>query len=91
MTTWRIEIAEEMARHGDDWENVETWAADVATAAEFLDKPFDNYYGPCNGIPFTVWTNNRVYFPTSYDGLEACSSVARNPDQKPTDHIGQRE
>jgi len=84
MTTWRIEIQEAMERSGESW-------ADVVSSTltdEQLDVSFDGGYGSVEGIPFTVWTKNRVYFPDCYDGSESAVSVARNPDGKPTPHVG---
>lgn len=85
MECWRGLITEEMSRHDG-----ETWAEVVActlTDAELSDL-FHIGYGAPQGKPFTLWTTKRVYFPASYDGLEWCASVSRNPDGKETDHIG---
>jgi hypothetical protein len=49
-----------------------------------LYNEFDSSWG----TEFTMWTKARVYFPVMYDGSEWCSSVSRNPDGIPTDHIG---
>ncbi len=81
MTTWRIEIQAEMEAHNEDWNCVESIAGE-----EFLDLEFDDGFGGVCGQPFTVWTQNRVYFPKEYDGAEGCISVSRNPDGLPTEH-----
>ena len=49
---------------------------------------FGNGFGAHEGIPFTMWTKKRVYFPVEYDGAEWVSSVSRNPDGEPTGHVG---
>jgi hypothetical protein len=49
---------------------------------------FDSGYGLPEGVPFTLWTQERVYFPVCYDGAESVRSVARFPDGKATRHIG---
>jgi len=83
-TTWREMISEEMADYGDSFENVVT----STLTDEQLDRKFDSGYGGIEGETFTLWTENRVYFPIVYDGAEWCGSVARHPDGKPTDHQG---
>lgn len=84
ITTWRIEITDTMKGCGDDWQNVEA----CTLSEEELDVEFDEGYGSTEGKPFTVWTHDRVYFPVCYDGAEWCDSVTRNPDGKPTTHVG---
>lgn len=83
-TTWRREITEQMSEHEESWENVES----CTLPDKELDRKFDSGFGGENGSSFTLWTAKRVYFPTCYDGAEWCSSVARNPDNVATDHIG---
>ena len=61
---------------------------DLSQLTEELLKEFDGGFGCSEGEPFTLWTTNRVYFPVVYDGAEWCASVSRNPDGKPTYHIG---
>ena len=84
MTSWRTMITEEMAKHGETWNDV---VACTLTEKE-LDRQFDDDYGAAKGKWFTLWTTHRVYFPAVYDGLEWCDSVSRNPDGKPTGHVG---
>lgn len=84
MTTWRKAITEALELSHETWEDV----VSNTLSEEELDKPFDDGWGgPC-GLPFTLWTTRRTYFPTVYDGSEWVSSVARNPDGIATDHIG---
>lgn len=86
MLTWRERITAVMAKHD------ETWADVIGMAVPFpgdLDKPFEANYGSTKGEPFTVWTEERIYFPACYDGMEWVESVPRKPDsKKPTRHIG---
>jgi hypothetical protein len=83
-TTWREQIEEAMQEHGESFAAVVSCTLEPAQ----LDAPFDNDYGGHQGAPFTLWTTRRVYFPCVYDGAEWCGSVARDPDGKPTAHIG---
>jgi len=84
LTTWRKKITQAMESHK------ETFADIVSSTFKDgeLDVEFDDGFGGTEGIEFTVWTTNRVYFPTEYDGSEGVASVARNPDGKPTRHSG---
>jgi len=45
-------------------------------------------YGRPEGIPFTLWTHKRVYFPVQYDGSEWVTSVPRDPCEEVTSHVG---
>ncbi len=85
MTTWRAELQRKFDDDGDSFDNV------VATAPEgdeWMYVAFYDGYGSAQGIPFTVWTTTRVYFPACYDGSEWVASVARNPDGEATYHVG---
>ena len=84
MTNWKKLIQDEMERQGETFEDlVECTLNDEELVVEFY-----NGYGGEEGKPFTLWTNNRVYFPVVYDGSEWVGSVSRNPDGKPTYHLG---
>ncbi len=52
-----------------------------------LEKPFTGYFENC-GVPFTAWTEDRVYFPVTYDGDERIGSAPRNPINEATEHFG---
>jgi len=84
MTNWREIIQYEMNKHNETFEDV---VSSTLTKEELLEM-FDAGYGMSEGKPFTLWTTNRVYFPGVYDGAEWVESVSRNPDGKPTYHIG---
>ena len=83
-TTWKEEIAIEMADHGETWLDVES----CTLTESQLGAVFDCERHFKEGAPFTVWTKNRVYFPLEYDGAEHARSVSRHPDGIPTEHIG---
>lgn len=53
-----------------------------------LDIEFYSDYGSPNGLPFTAWTKNRVYFPVCYDGAEWVGSAPRDPCDIATKHQG---
>jgi len=84
MTTWRELITLEMEEQGEIWADVvHCTLPDIG-----LDAEFDDGYGGEQGKPFTMWTANRVYFPATYDGSEWVASVARNPCDEVTQHVG---
>lgn len=84
MTNWKKLIQDEMERQGETFEDL----VECTLNDEELVVEFDNGYGGEEGKPFTLWTTNRVYFPVVYDGSEWVGSVSRNPDGKPTYHLG---
>lgn len=84
MTTWKQLLTDALKQNGESWNDVES----STLTDKQLKRKFDAGYGGSEGDPFTAWTKNRVYFPAVYDGKEWVASVARNPDGKPTDHIG---
>lgn len=85
--TWRELIKDEMESRGDTW-----GASTICTLDDDgLDKKFDSGFGGSEGEPFTLWTDNYVYFPVVYDGAESCGSVPRNPGYPhgtPNKHVG---
>lgn len=83
-TTWRKELTEEFEKNSETWNSV----ISCTLTEDQLDKKFDDGYGGTNGDPFTVWTACNVYFPGCYDGAEWATSVPRNPNGIPTEHIG---
>ena len=83
-TTWRKLLVSKMLWKKESFDDIES---STLTEAE-LDTEFDNGYGGPEGVPFTVWTKNYVYFPAVYDGAEWVSCVPRNPNGHATDHVG---
>ena len=84
MANWKELIAECMDENGEEIEDI---ISNTMTEEEMLVE-FDDGCGVTEGITFTVWTNNYVYFPVCYDGSEWVGSVARNPDGNRTNHLG---
>lgn len=60
----------------------------VAVDDPALDVQFDAGFGGSEGVPFTLWTTSRVYFPCVYDGSEWVESVPRDPCNVATSHVG---
>jgi len=81
-TTWRKEV--ERAMHDETWDDI--------VASTFKDGEenveFDSGYGGTQGIPFTIWTKKRVFFPLCYNGSEWAGSASRNPDGIAMGHQG---
>jgi hypothetical protein len=99
LQSWRQMIEKEMAAKGETWDDVVSyvvglgWSERELGSDEFspklsLDAEFDTDFGGVNGCSFTLWTKNRVYFPTSYDGAEDVASAPRNPCEEAMDHVG---
>jgi hypothetical protein len=84
LTSWREELESALKESGESWSDIQS----STLTDEELDKRFDDGYGGAEGLPFTVWTSRRVYFPVCYDGAEWVDSVSRFPDGKPTKHVG---
>lgn len=84
MENWKAMLDNALKGNGESWGDVE---ANTMTDEE-MSKMFYSGYGRIEGCAFTVWTKNFVYFPVCYDGSEWVGCVSRNPDRKPTDHIG---
>ena len=95
MATWRELLTEAMEYHSESWDDVVKvvfgqvhthYMDDDKPEEASLDREFDDGYGTAEGGPFTLWTQDRVYFPTEYDGSESVGSVPRNPCDVPTGH-----
>ncbi len=84
ITNWKTLLEQAME---DKEETLGDIVSNTLTEEEMLRK-FDDDYGAEEGIPFTVWTENTVYFPICYDGSEWVGSVARNPNGLATIHQG---
>lgn len=78
-------ITQALENNKETWNDVESMAPEKG---KWLDYLFNDDYGYEEGVPFTLWTKNKVYFPVCYDGNEWVGSVSRNPDNKPTKHMG---
>lgn len=84
MTTWRTLIQREMADRDEAFSDV---VSTTLTDSD-LDREFSDDYGGTEGLPFTLWTEKRVYFPVCYDGAEWCGSAPRQPCSEVTEHMG---
>ena len=73
-TTWKKELEREFKRNNDDFSKMVTTLTEEEMSTEFY-----NGYGGTEGIPFTAWGENFVYFPVCYDGEEYVGSAPRNP------------
>lgn len=82
-TTWGELIAERFDQTGDTWEDLET-----TLTPEEMYTEFNCDYGATEGIPFTAWSKEWVYFPMMYDGSEWVGIVPRNPREFKCKHQG---
>ncbi len=82
--TWRKLIGQELTEEHEDWSDV----VDMTLTERELDRLFDCGFGGSEGVPFTVWTEARVYFPSVYDGAEGVASAPRHPCREATGHVG---
>lgn len=55
-TTWRILLAEELAKNGETMESVTATTLDDGG----LDRVFNNDFWFIEGAPFTAWTANYL-------------------------------
>jgi hypothetical protein len=83
-STWKKMIQEEMRSHKESLEDI---VSNTMTEEE-MNAEFNSGYGGEEGIPFTVWTKKRVYFPICYDGAEWVGSASRKPDGIAMHHQG---
>lgn len=83
MDNWKKLLGVELQARGESWGDIEA----TTLTEEQMAAPFDAESPRVEGVPFTVWTARRVYFPVEYDGQEWVGSVAREPDGVPTKHL----
>jgi len=79
MATWRELIAK--CACGDTVDH-------YTLTPEELDVEFNSGYGGSEGVPFTAWSDDYVYFPVVYDGAEWVGRVRRNPCSEASNHHG---
>ena len=84
MTNWHKMISQVLENNGESWDDVES---NTMSEEDMLEE-FNDEYGSVNGCPFTIWTKKSVYFPVCYNGAEWVDHVSRNPDGRPTNHVG---
>jgi len=83
MESWKQMFEEIFKETGDSFENLQ-----LTLTKDELSKEFDSGYGGVEGMPFTGWSENFVYFPVCYDGAESIGFVSRNPNNEPSYHVG---
>ena len=76
MTTWKELLKQEMKYYNDDMKNI----VSVSPKNLNLDKNSESE----DENPFTIWTNDRVYFPMIYNDFGLIESVSRNPNDENT-------
>lgn len=85
---WRKDTWRELLRK--ELENQKESFTDIlynSMTEEEMDVKFDAGFGSHEGIPFTVWTKKRVYFPKEYDGSEWVESAPRDPCDEKMGHV----
>jgi|Deesub1362A_J573_1020465.scaffolds.fasta_scaffold00107_100 fibronectin type 3 domain-containing protein len=90
-TSWRELITEALVKNNESWKDMEYITLSERELDETFSEIYHPEYGP-EGRPFTAWTKKRVYFPVIKNCGElkfyGVASVSRDPDGKPTEHIG---
>lgn len=79
MTTWRELIEEEMMGNNESYADIKHAQANT-TDPEWDLIEFEQSYGSHSGCSFIVYTDNYIYFPTTYDGWEECECIPRHPN-----------
>ena len=79
-TTYRMLIDAEMQKHGETWDDVEFCTMPERRLNKLRQLSMHSF----DGVPFTLWTKNRVYFQVISDefGIVHIESVPRNPCSK---------
>ena len=68
--------------------NLKSLTKKFATIVDSLqDYYFDDDSNIVEGVPFTLWTKNRVYFPLSFEGSAWVGSVSKIPNGIATAHL----
>lgn len=83
MNSWYELLRLAMEENGEDFEKRICTMTD-----EQLKVNFDDDSGEPEGLPFTAWGPDWVYFPIIYDGKEWVGSAPRNPCDHPMAHQG---
>ena len=85
MENWKKLLETAMQERGETLADlVSTTLSDEDMTTEF----YGGHKAEQEGVPFTAWSENTVYFPVCYDGSEWVGSVSRHPDGKSTPHQG---
>lgn len=75
LTNWNSYIIQERERVGDYSPTTHCTLTD-----EELLIDFESGFGGVEGTPFVMFTEERVYFATCYDGAEWVSSMPLKPE-----------
>jgi len=76
---WKELIEEEMLGNGETYSDIKH--IQVNSKNKDWDKTsFLQSYGHHSGESFIVYTDNYIYFPTTYDGWEECECIPRHPN-----------
>lgn len=86
MANWAELIKQEMKAKHDNSPTIH--AVIDGGNPESFNENFDDGFGGTEGKRFTLWTEERVYFPVCYDGSEWVGSAPRNPCLETVDHQG---
>ena len=91
MKNWKIEI-------GKIFEEEEILAINIKgkrytkkkidTALNRLDHYFDDSPGGQKGLSFWAWSESKIVFCCTYDGMEWAEALPRNPDRGIPVHVG---
>ncbi len=84
MENWKMMLDAALEEAGESWADVE---ANTMTEEE-MTAEFCYGIGGTKSCSFTVWTTRSVFFPIIRDDVEFVGRVSRNPDGKPTRHMG---
>ena len=81
--TWKLLLVDECKYREEDFSKLITTLTE-----EELNTKFSDGYGIEEGLPFTAWGENFVFFPIVYAGSEWVGSAPRNPCDTKTRHQG---
>jgi hypothetical protein len=90
MDTWRklFNEARQFSEWGEPVQRDDSAVVAVAPFESVLDFEFDGGFGTSCGPRVLIWTEQRVYFPVTYDGSESLGSAPRNPQPQGQRHVG---
>ena len=76
----------------ESWAEMLTEFQDKIIACTLTDeemaRKFDTGYGDPEGLPFTAWSEDWVYFPGVYDGSEWIARAPRKICDHSCRHVG---
>ena len=60
----------------------------IGSALKRLDHSFDDSPGGQKGLSFWAWSESKIVFCCTYDGMEWAEVLPRNPDRGIPVHVG---